>query len=279
MIAAPASSDVKPFLKWAGGKRQLLPEILKYVPRDIERYYEPFIGGGALLFALSPHRAVVGDSNAELINCYRVIRDSVDGLIEALKDHRNDKDYFYQVRRWDRDKSYFQRSEVERAARVVFLNKTCYNGLYRVNQRGEFNAPFGRYKNPRILDEQALRSISCFLNSSDSEILCSDFSDTVKTATSRDFIYFDPPYDPVSQTASFTGYSLGGFDRLEQERLKQVIDSLSCKGCRVLLSNSDTEFIRGLYRSYRMIAVQASRAINSKGAKRGKVGELLIMNY
>lgn len=280
MVALSAqTTELKPFLKWAGGKRQLLPELFRYMPSQFNRYYEPFLGGGALLFALAPSRAVVGDSNAELVNCYRIVRHSVDELIQALQLHRNESEYFYQIRAWDRAKDYHQRSAVERASRLIYLNRTCYNGLYRVNRKNQQNAPFGRYKNPRIVNAPLLNVVSGYLSQRDIRIERSDFADLVADAKRGDFIYFDPPYDPVSETASFTSYAGAGFDRAEQIRLKQTVDELARRGCKVLLSNSCTEFICSLYADYRCIQVQASRAINSKALKRGKVAEVIVMNY
>lgn len=274
---------VRPFLKWAGGKRQLIPELKKYIPDDFKRhtYFEPFLGGGALFFALQPKRAVVNDSNTELFNCYCVVRDCVEELIEDLRKHENTSEHYYDVRDWDRDPNYRNRSPVERAARIIYLNKTCYNGLFRVNSQGQFNVPFGRYTDPNIVDEGVLRAVSKYLNEADCyiTILNGDFADTVRSAKRGDFVYFDPPYDPVSDTASFTGYDINGFGKEEQCRLKFVVDDLTRRGCNVLLSNAYTPFIDELYRGYRKVKVEASRAINSNGQKRGKIEEILVMNY
>lgn len=276
---------VKPFLKWAGGKRQLLPEILKYLPKNIGKntYFEPFLGGGALLFELQPKKAIVNDSNGELINCYRVIQNQVEELIEILKDHkaRNSKKYYDDLREMDRLKEYDKFSEAEKAARIIYLNKTCYNGLFRVNSKGQFNVPFGRYKNPNILDEAVLRGVNDYLNQNTVTFLNIDFTEAVKDAKKGDFIYFDPPYDPVSNTASFTGYDINGFNQNEQRRLKQVVDELTEKGCHVMLSNSETEFILDLYKDYKDTTkiVSATRSINSNALKRGKINEVLVLNY
>jgi DNA adenine methylase len=222
----PTNALVRPFLKWAGGKRQLLPELKKLVPASYGTYYEPFLGGGALFLALQRKRAVVNDTNAELINCYEVVRDHAEDLIVALQEHdaRHNENYYYEVRDWDRAPDFSNRPLVERAARIIFLNKTCYNGLFRVNSQGQFNVPYGRYKDPNILDAGVLRAVSKYLNSADIEFRQVDFEEAVADAKPGDFIYFDPPYDPASNTASFTGYDLNGFDRAEQERLKQCID-------------------------------------------------------
>ncbi|MDV3352913.1 DNA adenine methylase [Leptothoe sp. LEGE 181152] len=273
------SVALRPFLKWAGGKRQLIPELLKYAPDSYGRYYEPFIGGGALLLTLRPERATISDRNQELINCYQVVKGSVDDLIQNLQQHRNEKAYFYEVRSWDRQTDFINKTATQRAARIIFLNKTCYNGLFRVNSKGQFNAPFGRYKNPTIADETVLRNVSAYLNLANVTIQQADFAVAVADAGPDDFVYFDPPYDPVSTTASFTGYYRNGFDRTEQQRLKSVVDNLTMRGCKVLLSNAYTEFIQDLYRDYRCVRVSATRAINSNATKRGKVDEILVMNY
>jgi DNA adenine methylase len=277
---------VRPFLKWAGGKRQLLPEIRKYVPKltSKQTYYEPFIGGGALLFELQHPKAVINDSNRELINCYKVIRDSLDELIEELsKDkYTNSEMYYYGMRDLDRStKEYANLSEVEKAARIIYLNKTCYNGLFRVNSQGQFNVPFGRYKNPNILDNAVLRAVNKYLNRDTIELLTQDFAKAVQSAKRGDFVYFDPPYDPVSETASFTGYDVNGFNRDEQERLKEEFDALHERGCKVMLSNSCTDFIMDLYKDdqYTIIKVRATRSINSNALKRGRVDEVLVLNY
>jgi DNA adenine methylase len=274
---------VRPFLKWAGGKRQLLPEILKYVPKLTSKhtYYEPFIGGGALLFELQPPKAVINDRNKELINCYQVIRDSLDELRSELsKDkYSNSETSYYDMRDLDRSKKYAKLSEVQKAARIIYLNKTCYNGLFRVNSQGQFNVPFGRYKNPNFLDDAVLRAVNEYLNSNDITLLNQDFEKAVEDAKQGDFVYLDPPYDPVSETASFTGYDVNGFNRDEQSRLKKVVDDLTAKGCKVMMSNSCTDFILDLYQDYQVKKVRATRSINSNALKRGMVNEVLVLNY
>jgi DNA adenine methylase len=277
---------VRPFLKWAGGKRQLLPEIVKYVPKLTSKhtYYEPFIGGGALLFELQPQKAVINDSNKQLINCYEVIRDSLDELMEELSNDKysNSETSYYQMRDLDRStKKYEILSEVEKAARIIYLNKTCYNGLFRVNSQGQFNVPFGRYKNPIFLEDAVLRAVNKYLNSNNITLLNQDFEDAVKDAKRGDFVYFDPPYDPVSETASFTGYDVNGFNRDQQKRLKKVFDALNKRGCKVMLSNSCTDFIMNLYKDYqdKLKKVRATRSINSNALKRGMVDEVLVLNY
>lgn len=273
---------VKPFLKWAGGKRQLLPEIQKYIPKKYNRYYEVFIGGGAILFSIQPTNAVINDSNQELINCYKVIRDNPDQLILKLKEHKNEPNYFYKIRELDRKTTQYEKlSKVEKAARIIYLNKTCYNGLFRVNSQGQFNVPFGKYKNPDIVNEAVIKAVGKYLRDNEIKILNYDFSNALNSAEKGDFIYLDPPYDPISDTSSFTGYDINGFNRKEQKRLKEIIDELHQKGCKVLLSNSYTNFICDLYSNdyYKQIKISAIRAINSQGHKRGKVDEILVKNY
>lgn len=271
----------RPFLKWAGGKRRLLSVLLAHRPHLMGTYYEPFLGGGALLLALQPARAIVNDTNAELINCYEVVRDSVEHVIAMLQEHkaRNSEDYYYEIRDWDRDSRYGQRPAVERAARVIYLNKTCYNGLFRVNAQGYFNVPFGRYTSPSIVNDGVLRAVSLYLNANDVQFRNVDFATATHDAQAGDFIYFDPPYDPVSSTASFTAYGVHGFGKAEQRRLKDLIDGLTLRECKVMLSNAYTPFILDLYRAYTCLKAGASRVINSNAARRGKVDELVVMNY
>ncbi|WP_210766323.1 DNA adenine methylase [Caldifermentibacillus hisashii] len=274
------SRVIQPFLKWAGGKRQLLPEIRKYIPKRMGTYYEPFLGGGAVLFDLQPKKAVINDINSELINTYLVIKNNVDELIEDLRKHENTSDYYYKIRDLDRDKNRFSKlSDVEKASRLIYLNKTCFNGLFRVNSQGQFNVPFGRYKNPNIVNEFVLRAVSHYLNNNEVKILNGDFADAVSSAKKGDFVYFDSPYDPVSETASFTGYTLGGFNKDEQIRLRDLFVDLDKRGCKVLLSNSATDFIKDLYKDYHIEIVSATRNINSIATKRGKIDEVLVMNY
>lgn len=271
---------MKPVLKWVGGKTQLLDHIRERIPSDIGTYYEPFVGGAAVLLNLAPQNAVVGDVNKELINLYQVIKDAPEALIKSLRKHQNTPEYFYTMRAKDRNRrSYSQLSPVTKASRIIFLNKTCYNGLFRVNSRGELNAPFGYYKNPRICDETNIREVSAYFNANNLTFLNADFESVVETAQAGDFVYFDPPYDPVSLSASFTGYSAGGFGRADQVRLKECCDRLHQKGVRFLLSNSATDFIKDLYKEYTIDIVPAKRAINCKGDSRQEVPEVLVRNY
>ena len=275
-----ANNLVAPVLKWVGGKRQLLGEITPLLPGQITTYCEPFLGGGAVLFSLQPANAIVNDLNADLITVYEVIRDDVEALIASLKHHENTAAYFYAIRDMDRDKAKYQAlSKVERASRMIYLNKTCFNGLFRVNSSGEFNTPFGQYKNPNIVNEPVLRAVSCYFRDSGIRFYSEDFAATLDRVGAGGFVYLDPPYDPVSDTASFTGYNKGGFDKSEQIRLKQCCDDLTRRGVKFLLSNSATPFIRELYQGYEMTIVKAKRAINADATKRGAIEEVLIRNY
>ncbi len=272
----------QPFLKWAGGKRQLLPAIKEYLPRRFTQYYEPFIGAGAVLFSLQPKKSIINDTNSELINCYRVIKDNPEELLDLCEEHRakNSKEYFYLLREQDRRNDFQDRSPVERAARIIYLNKTCFNGLFRVNSSGQFNVPYGNYSNPVIADPGVIKSVSAYLNQRDVRILEGDFAKAISTARKGAFVYFDPPYHPISDTSSFTGYSVNGFGEKEQIRLKEVCDKLTERGCQVLVSNSAASLIKELYSDpkYEIVEVKASRAINAVASKRGRINELLIHN-
>lgn len=271
---------VAPVVKWVGGKRQLLDEIVPLLPKRITSYCEPFFGGGAVLFSIQPTKAIVNDLNQDLIIVYEVIRDDVESLLELLKTHENTAEYFYAIRDMDRDKeAYKAMSKIEKASRLIYLNKTCFNGLFRVNSLGEFNSPFGYYKNPNIVNEPILRAVSKYFNASNITFYSEDFADTLKRVRKGSFVYLDPPYDPVSDTASFTGYNKGGFDRNEQIRLKQCCDELTQRGVKFMLSNSATEFIKDLYGEYEINIVKAKRAINADARKRGAIEEVLIRNY
>ena len=262
-----------PFLKWAGGKAGLLSQYELLFPDSFEGYYEPFLGGGALFFHLRPIRAVLSDVNLELLNVYSVVRESPNSLLQCLSVHLNEREYYYQVRGLDLDRL----SPVERAARFIYLNKTCYNGLYRVNRQGQFNVPFGRYTNPKICDSTNLLAASQALAAATIET--GDFETVLSGAGRRDLVYLDPPYHPLSVTSGFTGYARHGFGELEQIRLATVFRKLDGVGCQVMLSNSDTPLIRQLYDGYDVREVAARRAINSRGDRRGAISELVIRNY
>lgn len=271
-----------PVVKWAGGKRQLLEQITPLLPKRKTMYCEPFVGGGALLFHIQPAKAVINDLNADLMTVYRVIRDDADALVAELGRHENTLEHFLYLRNLDRDRDrYCRLTDVERAARILYLNKTCYNGLYRVNSSGEFNTPFGKYANPNIVNEPVLRAVSRFLRNRPVELCNEDFAAVLERLPKGAFAYLDPPYDPVSGTANFTGYNKGGFGRDEQLRLKACCDDLTRRGIRFLLSNSATDFIRELYRDrrYNIRTVEANRPVNSAPDRRGAVEEVLIRNY
>ena len=270
---------VAPFLKWVGGKRQIMPEIEQHLPKGIKSYIEPFIGGGAVLFHLQPKSAVINDFNAELVNVYKVIKNDLENLVVDLHRHKNESKYFYDIRALDRTEAFNNLSDVERASRIIYLNKTCYNGLYRVNNSGEFNSPFGKYKNPNIVNEPTLRAVNSYLNSSNIRIENTDYETVLKEADKNSFVYLDPPYYPVSNSSNFTGYVQGGWDESDQIRLKEACDRLDRRGVKFLQSNSCTNFIKELYVDYHIHIIKANRAINSDGDKRGEVEEVLIKNY
>ena len=271
---------VAPVLKWVGGKRQLLPEIRSLLPKQIKSYCEPFVGGGAVLFDLQPKNAIINDINSDLILVYSVIKKDVEGLIKELEKYPNEEKFYYNLRNIDREQEMFNAlTDIKKAARVIYLNKTCYNGLYRVNNSGEFNSPFGKYKNPNIVNAPVLRAVSTYFNSSDIVFSSSDFSEIINAVKKGTFVYLDPPYDPVSDTSSFTGYSRGGFTRAQQIQLRECCDSLNERGIKFMLSNSATDFIREQYAAYHIKTVQAKRAINSVATRRGDVDEVIITNY
>lgn len=274
----PPRSLPAPFLKWAGGKRQLLPELLRRTP-DLSgaRYHEPLLGGGALFFALKGsgrlgrRGARLTDINPELINSYQAVRDHVEALIKLLRTHKNDEDHYYKVRAQDPRRL----DPVQRAARLIYLNKTCFNGLFRENQNGVFNVPFGRYARPRFCAEETLRAARDALRGVTIEV--ASFEEVTQAARRGDFIYFDPPYVPLSKTASFTRYSAGGFGEAAQARLALVAAHLAGRGVNVMLSNSVAPLVRELYAGFLVEEVQATRAINSRADRRGAITELLIL--
>ena len=271
---------VAPVVKWVGGKRQLLDEIKLLLPKHITSYCEPFFGGGAVLFSLQPKKAIINDLNSDLISMYEVIRDNVEELILDLQKHKNTPEYFYAMRDRDRNKkAYDNMTKIERASRLLYLNKTCYNGLFRVNTAGEFNSPFGHYKNPTIVNAPVLRAVNKYFQANTIEFCNEDFATILAKVKKGTFVYLDPPYDPVSDTSSFTGYNKGGFDREEQIRLKNCCEELNRRGIKFMLSNSATDFIKNLYREYTIAVVKAKRAINADPNKRGEIEEVIITNY
>ena len=274
------TDSIAPFLKWVGGKRQLIPVLSTLFPESYTTYCEPFLGGGAMLFALQPEKAIVNDVNGELINVYKVVRDHVDELIAALKKHVNTYEHFQVVRGLDRDAiKYASLSDAEKAARIIYLNKTCFNGLYRVNKKGQFNVPFGSYKNPKILDEPLLRAVSFYLNNNQVSIFNEEYTSVLNKLPEGSFVYLDPPYDPVSDTSNFTSYAKDGFGKEEQIRLRDACTSLNERGIQFMLSNSATPFIMDLYSSFDVQIVHANRFVNSNASGRGKVEEVVVRNY
>lgn len=260
-----------PFIKWVGGKRQLLPELRARVPSKFGRYFEPFVGGGALFFDLAPERASLTDMNERLVRTYRGVRDDVYGVIKRLREYPYDEAFYYQMRASGLNAA----SDAEVAARFIYLNKTGFNGLYRENKAGKFNVPFGRYTNPTICDDVALRACSLALQGA--ILLVDDFERVVSDAQPGDFVYFDPPYVPLTATSNFTSYTSGGFTHADQVRLRDVALTLKASGVSVLLSNSSAEAVRDLYSDGFVVEeVSARRAVNSKASGRGAVKELLI---
>jgi DNA adenine methylase len=263
----------RPFLKWAGGKSQLLPQYRPYFPQAYKAYFEPFLGGGAVFFHLRPRQAILSDINPELVNVYRCVRDHVQALIDQLEQHQQQHcaEYYYHLR------SRTQLPDIERAARLIYLNKTCFNGLYRENSNGEFNVPMGRYQSPAICNMELLQSAALALQ--DADIHNQPFYHVIQLAQPQDFVYFDPPYHPLSATSNFTAYSRDAFTAADQIQLRDTVLALAQQGVSVMVSNSDCEFVRELYANFMIHTISANRAINSNAQKRGKITELLITSY
>lgn len=272
----------QPFIKWVGGKRGLLSQIIPLLPKQFNNYFEPFVGGGALFFELYSQGKLEGkkvylfDINSELINTYEIVRDKPTKLIEMLNTFKEEhsKERYYEVRAWDREANFLETDSLTRAARFIYLNKTCFNGLYRVNKSNQNNVPMGSYKNPNIADDTAIYSASDALQSV--TILNASYKDILKYATKDDLVYFDPPYYPLTATASFTSYSEFDFLDKQQEELFETFYTLDKKGCSVVHSNSDTSFIKELYKKFDIKDIQANRYINSKSSGRGKISEVLV---
>lgn len=272
---------VKPILKWVGGKRQLLDEIDQRLPKKISYYVEPFIGGGAVLFDKQPQHARINDYNEELINVYRVVKDNPNELIKELAVHeeKNEQlgsEWFYHVRGLDRESNFDELSNVEKAARIIYLNKTCFNGLFRVNSAGQLNVPYGRYKHPNIVNEVGIRALHKYFSEADIDMRQGDFAECLKDLPKGAFVYLDPPYMPITATSAFTGYTQEGFGYDEQVRLRDECIKLREQGIHFLQSNSDCEEIRELYKDFKIETVAAKRSINSRGDRRGAVKEVLI---
>ncbi|MEI6499155.1 MAG: DNA adenine methylase [bacterium] len=268
-----STQKAKPFMKWVGGKTQLLSELTSLMPKSqYERYFEPFLGSGALFFHVNPSIAILNDSNEELINCYKVIRDNVDELIYTLSQYTNSKDHYYVVRAM-----HSNSASVERAARTIYLNHTCFNGLYRVNQKGEFNTPYGYYTKPKICNEDNLKAVSNVLQNI--SIQSGGYKESITQAQKGDFIYFDPPYLPVSKFSDFKRYTKDSFYDKDHVELANTFKELDSRGCHVMLSNSDHPLVYELFKSYDIKVVKAKRLINKDATKRGFVNELVIRNY
>lgn len=272
---------LQPFTKWTGGKRQLLPVIRELIPKTYNRYFEPFVGGGALFFDLAPKDAVINDFNAELINCYQQIKDNPQELIEILKVHQeyNSKEYYLDLRSADRDERIDMMSEVQRAARILYMLRVNFNGLYRVNSKNQFNVPYGRYKNPKIVDEEFISAISVYINNNQLEIKVGDFEKAIVDVRTGDFVYFDPPYIPLSETSAFTSYTHEGFSFADQVRLRDAFKRLSDTGAYVMLSNSSSALVEELYKDFNIHYVEATRTNGAKSSSRGKISEIIVTNY
>ena len=269
--------QAQPFLKWAGGKASLMPQLAPHFPKQFNQYFEPFIGGAAVFLHLNPSKPNLSDINPKLIQCYLAVRDECEALMERLREMRSihSKEHFYETReRLNNDPTA---TLVERAAMQIYLNKTCFNGLYRENRRGHFNVPFGRYNNPRIFDDLNLLSVSARLKKA--TITCQPFERIVDRLQPGDFVYLDPPYDPVSKTSSFVSFTKFGFATYDQERLRDVCREIDARGAMFMQSNSDTGLINSLYSDYNVSRVSARRSINSKARGRGAVSEVVVTNY
>lgn len=275
------TTHITPIVKWAGGKTQLLGEMTSLLPtEEFTAYCEPFLGGGAMLFYIQPEVAYINDINSGLMNVYNVIKYYPEALIAELSGYENTAEFYSRIRELDRDFERFSAlSAVQQAARFVYLNKTCFNGLYRENRQGHFNVSYGKYKNPNFVNASGIRSISQYFNSANITFTSVDFSLVLNNLPTRTFVYLDPPYDPISETANFTSYTRYGFTKEDHIRLRECCDTLTARGIKFMLSNSDTDFIRSLYAGYDITEVFAKRFINCNGNGRGAVKELIIRNY
>lgn len=275
------ATRIQPFVAWAGGKQQLLPEIRKEIKRagNFGTYYEPFVGGGSVLFDLLPKKAVINDYNTELINTYRIIMTNVESLIARLKPLENTAEEYYRIRALDRSPSYQQLSNIKKAARFIYLNKTSFNALYRVNRKGYFNVAYGKRKKVKIVQADNLRKISQYLNNNDIRLYTGDFADIFKNVKPDSLVYFDPPYVPANEIANFTRYTDNQFRESDQRRLAYQCQQLDKLGVKLIASNSNTPIVRELYRGFNFKNVSARRFINVKSTRRNKVDELLITNF
>lgn len=274
---------LRPFVKWAGGKTQLLERLHAYMPETYNNYFEPFIGGGSFFLNIAPKKATINDFNAELVCAYKCFQN--DELFESLKNElkkhefNHSEEYYYQIRSMDKEEGFLTLPIYVRAARMIYLNKSCFNGLYRVNSKGYFNVPSGRKKKVVTFDEENFNSLREYFRNNDITILNGDFEDAVKDAKAGDFVYFDPPYDVIENKNSFTSYAKNDFGKDEQIRLAKLYKKLSDRGVMVMLSNHNTTFINELYKDFNIHVVNAKRMINSKADGRGDVEEVIITNY
>lgn len=270
----------KPFVKWVGGKRQILDELEKLFPKNFNNYFEPFVWWGAVFFTLQNNKSYLSDLNENLINAYKTIKYEPKKLINFLKTLKYEKEFYYEIRKWDRSEDWPDNySNVERAWRFLYLNRTCFNGLYRVNKKNQFNVPIGRYKNPNFVQEENLLNVSKVLNKMDTIIERESFENILEKVKSQDFVYLDPPYDTLSDTANFTSYTKEDFDKDSQKKLAKVYKKLDQKWAYVMLSNHNTPLINNLYKNYKFKIIKAKRSINSKWDKRWKIDEVVIINY
>ena len=268
----------KPFIKWAGGKTQLLPEILSRLPKSYNNYFEPFLGGGAVFFALNPKKAFLSDLSKDLITTYKVIKNDYEALANELSNYEYNEEFYYKLRAQDRDKENYEKlSNLKVAARFIYLNKTCFNGLYRVNSKGEFNVPFGKYKNPSLFKIENLKACSNALEST--ELNTASYLETLKEIKKDDLVYLDPPYSPLNKTSSFTSYTKDGFNNDKQKELRDFCIEVDKIGAKFILSNSYNTLILELYKDFKIETIKAKRAINSKANKRNSINEVIVRNY
>ena len=283
LLDIDVKSEMHPFAKWAGGKTQLLMKIKELMPSSFNTYYEPFVGGGALFFDIAPKKAFINDTNTELISVYKCFENEKDFylLLDELNKHEKNhsEEYYYKIREMDRSEDFSKLPVYIRAARMLYLNKACFNGLYRVNAKGFFNVPSGKKEKVTTYEKKNMDAIKDFFKSNKITVLNTDFEDAVKNAKKGDFVYFDPPYDTLDDKDSFTSYSKDEFGKDEQKRLAEVFSKLSKEGVKVMLSNHNTKFINELYKDYNIHVVEARRNINANGSGRGNVEEVIITNY
>lgn len=283
LINTELSCNAKPFVKWAGGKTQILPKIKEFLPKDFNNYYEPFVGGGALFFELKPKNAYINDFNSDLILAYKCFLNKIefDNLKKELIKHEfnHNENYFYQVREMDKSEKFNELESWIKAARMIYLNKSCFNGLYRVNSKGFFNVPFGKKEKIKTFEEENFEAIRHLFNKNNIKITNLDFEESVKDAMMGDFVYFDPPYDIFPDKNGFVNYDKNGFDKEKQIRLRDCVINLTKKGVKVMVSNHNTDFIREIYNDFKINIIYAKRSINSRGNGRGEVQEVIITNY